>query len=86
MTHKTIKIEELKLNPFTLIGRDWMLITAGNINSFNTMTASWGNLGYMWERPVASCVIRPQRFTRKFVEENEFFKLSFCGREYRSAL
>ncbi|WPX07714.1 flavin reductase family protein [Anaerocellum danielii] len=86
MAHKMIKIEDLNFNPFTLIGKEWMLITAGNINSFNTMTASWGNLGYIWERPVAFCVIRPQRFTRKFVEENEFFTLSFFGREYRSAL
>lgn len=86
MAHKTISIEELNFNPFTLIGNEWMLITAGNINSFNTMTASWGSLGYMWARPVAFCVIRPQRFTRKFVEENEFFTLSFFGRVYRSAL
>lgn len=86
MAHKTIPIEELSFNPFTLIGNEWMLITAGNINSFNTMTASWGSLGYMWARPIASCVIRPQRFTRKFVEENEFFTLSFFNEEYRSAL
>lgn len=86
MLHKMTKIEDLNLNPITLIGKEWMLITAGNIKSFNTMTASWGSLGYIWERPVAFCVIRPQRFTRKFVEENEFFTLSFFDKEYRSAL
>lgn len=63
-----------------------MLITAGNINYFNTMTAIWGSLGYMWARPVASCVIRLQRWTYKFVEENQFFTLSFFPPEYKSAL
>ncbi|WAM33603.1 hypothetical protein OTK00_002115 [Caldicellulosiruptor morganii] len=71
MAHKIVRIEDLNINPFTLIGKEWMLITAGNIGSFNTMTASWGGLGYIWERPVAFCVIRPQRFTRKFVEESQ---------------
>ena len=48
-------------NPFTLIGSDWMLITAGTHDAFNTMTASWGGLGILWERKVAICFIRPTR-------------------------
>lgn len=50
------------------IGREWMLVTAGNRESYNAMTASWGMVGFIWGRPVAQFVIRPQRYTREFVD------------------
>lgn len=86
MGHTPIRIETLSLNPFTKIGREWMLISAGNITSFNTMTASWGGLGFLWEKNIAFCVIRPQRHTRKFIEENQFFTLCFFDSEHKNAL
>ena len=56
----------LELNPMTLIGDEWMLVTAGDDQTgWNTMTASWGHLGYIWQRPTAICYIRPQRYTRQ---------------------
>ena len=45
MSLKAIDMKELKFNPMTLIGKEWMLISAGNEKSFNTMTAQWGHLG-----------------------------------------
>ncbi len=63
-----------------------MLITAGNIKSFNTMTASWGGLGVLWNKNVAFIFIRPQRYTYGFAERSGFFTLSFFGEEYRDAL
>ncbi|MGN1132954.1 MAG: flavin reductase family protein, partial [Oscillospiraceae bacterium] len=56
-------ITSLSLNPFQMIGKDWMLVTAGNEKSWNTMTASWGFAGVMWGKNVAEAVIRPQRYT-----------------------
>ena len=53
MSFKEIKPEELNFNPFTRIGSDWMLLTAGTEDKFNTMTASWGGLGHMYNKPVA---------------------------------
>ena len=53
----------LTVNPFTLIGDQWMLITAGTPEHCNTMTASWGGVGVMWAEPSATCYIRPQRYT-----------------------
>ena len=63
-----------------------MLVTAGNAEKFNMMTASWGGLGFLWNRPVAFVFIRPQRYTFDFVERNEGFTLSFFGEEYRKVL
>jgi len=64
-------------NPFTLIGKDWMLVTAGTAERFNTMTASWGGLGVRWERKVCTIYVRPTRFTFEFIERAEMFSLSF---------
>ena len=54
MSFTEIKAEELKDNPFDLIGKQWMLITAGNEEKCNTMTASWGGVGIMWGKPTAT--------------------------------
>jgi flavin reductase (DIM6/NTAB) family NADH-FMN oxidoreductase RutF len=86
--HDLNKIEpqDINQNVFKLIDDDWFLLTAGNINSFNTMTASWGGLGILWNKPVVFCFVRPQRYTYKFMESNEHFTISFFDESYRSAL
>ena len=78
--------KSLSLNPFSAIGDQWMLITAGTPERLNTMTASWGGLGVLWGVPMAACYIRPQRYTKQFVDENGYFTLSFFGEEYRPQL
>lgn len=83
---KEIKPEMMKKNPFEAIGKDWMLITAGNQDKANTMTASWGGLGVMYGKNVALVVIRPQRYTKEFVDREETFSLSFLDKSYRSIM
>lgn len=73
-------------NVFQRIGEQWMLITAGNKDACNTMTASWGGLGVLWGLPVATAYIRPQRYTKGFVDREKYFSLSFYGEEYRKEL
>lgn len=73
-------------NVFSIIGDQWMLITAGTPQKLNTMTASWGGMGVLWRRNVATVYIRPQRYTLEFVEREDFFTLSFFGAEYRGQL
>ena len=83
---KQIDPAEITDNFIRAIGREWMLVTAGNRESCNTMTASWGLIGFIWGRPVAQFVIRPQRYTREFVDREERATLSFFSPEYRAAL
>lgn len=85
-TFKKIGPFDITDNVFKAIGDDWMLITAGNILSYNTMTASWGAMGVLWNLPVAICFIRPQRYTYKFTEMSEYYTLSFFGEQHREAL
>lgn len=73
-----IDVKDIGRNVFSLIGDDWMLITAVKKDgTFNTMTASWGGLGIMWGKPTATVVIRPQRYTFEFIEDADYITLSF---------
>lgn len=83
---KEIDLKELSISPFSLIGDSWMLITSGDIKKCNTMTASWGGLGILWNKPVAFAFIRPQRYTFEFIENNEYYSLSFYNEQYKDAL
>ena len=66
--------------------KDWALVTAGNTGSFNTMTVSWGGIGYLWDRPVVYLFIRPERYTHDFIERENFLTVSFYDEKYRRAL
>lgn len=81
-----VKAEEMVFNPFTKIGKDWMLITAGSQDKFNTMTASWGGFGVFWGKNTATIYVRPQRYTKEFIDSNDCFTLSFFDNQYRQAL
>ena len=90
---RSIRPEELSGNPFSLIGSDWMLVTCADPGesfdggkNYNTMTASWGGMGILWEKPVAFVFIRPQRHTFAFAERNDRMTLSFFGPEHKAAL
>ena len=83
---KKIDPKQLEQNVFSMIGDQWMLVTAGTAETCNTMTVSWGGLGILWNKPVATAYIRPQRYTKQFMDENEYFTLSFFGEEYRQQL
>jgi flavin reductase (DIM6/NTAB) family NADH-FMN oxidoreductase RutF len=77
---------DLEGNVFRRIGDQWMLLTAGDKTACNTMTASWGGLGVLWGEPVATIYVRPQRYTKEFIDREKTFSLSFYGEEYRKAL
>jgi flavin reductase (DIM6/NTAB) family NADH-FMN oxidoreductase RutF len=83
---KEVSLKDLNLNPFTAIGDDWMLITCGNADKFNTMTASWGGLGIMWNKNAAFIVLRPQRYTKEFVDREDKFSLSFLPAAFKKEL
>ncbi len=85
-TFTKIEAKEIPGNIVRLMDEDWALITAGSHDHFNTMTASWGALGNLWNKPVAFVFIRPQRYTFEFTEANDCFTMSFFEKDYRAAL
>jgi len=88
---REIDVRDIQLNPMMKIAKEWMLITAGTKeNGYNTMTASWGHLGSLWGHggglPTATIFIRPQRYTKEFVDREPFFTLTFFAPEYKVKL
>ena len=83
---KKIDPKLIENNVIEMIGEQWMLISAGKPGRMNTMTASWGMMGQLWNKPVVQIFIRPQRHTLGFVEREESFTLSFFDEKYRPAL
>ncbi len=83
---KEISAAQFEVNPFLKIGKEWMLVTAEKDGKVNTMTASWGGLGIMWGKNVAFIVIRPQRYTKEFIDNSSTFSLSFYDEKYRKTL
>ena len=88
---KEINVSELNMNPMTMIAKEWMLVTAGNAErGYNTMTASWGHLGSIWGHggglPTAVIYLRPQRYTKEFVDREKLFTLSVFPEAYKKDL
>ena len=81
-----IKPTDIKGNLIRQIASDWMLVTAGDKHKFNTMTANWGGVGYLWNKHVVFVFVRPERYTYQFIENSGGFTLSFFEEKYRDAL
>ncbi|MBR4026002.1 MAG: flavin reductase [Lachnospiraceae bacterium] len=85
-TFQPYPIEMLEMNPFTKLGKEWALVTAGNKKHYNTMTVSWGGVGVIWNKNVVYIFIRDSRYTKEFVDNGDFFSLSFFDKQYHDAL
>ena len=68
---------DLNVNSFQVFNSDWALVTAGTEGDYNTMTISWGGLGTLWGKPVATVYAKPIRYTHRFLDANDYFTVSF---------
>ena len=73
-------------NFFKIIEKDWFLVTAGDKDNYNTMTANWGGVGYLWHKKVCFIFVRPVRYTYQFTESSDLFTLSFFDDKFRKQL
>ena len=71
---------------FTQFDRKWALLTAGTMDDFNTMTISWGGFGTLWNKPVATVYVRSSRHTYKYMNDSEYFTISFYPDSYKQIL
>ncbi len=82
---KEIDVKCFTCNIFEKMGVEWFALTAGTPESYNTMTAAWGGIGVFVGKNVATAYIRPQRYTKEFVDNNELFTMSFLGEKHKKA-
>ena len=79
MIYKSVEPRSIKDNLIKCLAEEWALITAGNKDGYNMMTASWGFAGEMWGADSIAMVVRPQRYTMEFIDQNDYFTVSFYG-------
>ncbi len=86
MAFTKIEPATLTLKPFSALDKGWALLSAGDAQAFNMMTVSWGGLGTLWGKPVTTVYVRPQRYTREFIERADFYTLCFFDEACRADL
>ena len=77
---------EFTTDIFKQFDKKWALLTAGKEKEFNTMTISWGGLGTIWNKPVATVYVRESRYTHEFMDNNDYFTVSFYPEQYKKTL
>ena len=70
----------------SVFDKKWALLTAGNKGSFNTMTVSWGGMGTIWGKPVATVYVRTSRYTHEFMDREDYFTVSLFPEDYKKIL
>jgi flavin reductase (DIM6/NTAB) family NADH-FMN oxidoreductase RutF len=82
--------EEKEYTVFDLFQKQWALVSAGNMEHFNSCTIGWGSFGTLWTRGKSGAVVtvylHPTRYTCDFLMENETFTVSFFPANYKKAL
>lgn len=79
-------LKNFNLAPLYSIDQEWALLTVGEKENFNAMTISWGGLGTLWNKPIVTVYVKPIRYTYGFMENNEYFTISFYNEQYRNDL
>lgn len=83
---ETIKLKQLQYNPFDIIQNRGMLLTAGDDKLANSMMINWGMMGILWNRCVVEVMVRPQRHTKTFLDEQDCFSLSLFDTKYKDKM
>ena len=71
-----IKPQNIDVNAVKLFANDRMLLSAGKDTSMNMMTIAWGALGELWGKPIVTVYVSTDRYTYKFLEDNEYFTVT----------
>lgn len=85
-TFQPYPIDLIEFNPFTKIGKEWMLVTASNGEKTNAMTASWGGVGVLWGKNTAFIFVRESRYTKELIDQSDSFSLTFFDPSHKNAL
>ncbi len=79
MGFREISIDECDANFIQRLSTDYSLVSATSDNKTNMLTVAWAQMGYLWNRPVATVYIRPSRYTKEFIDASGRFTVSFIA-------
>ena len=78
--------EEIETGPYKFVGEK-ILITAADGSNVNTMCATWGGVGYIWDKRVTFVFARKGRYTSELINASGEYSISFMNQEkYRGTL
>ena len=68
---KKMELKDLSMNMTELLEKRWGLLTLADGEGCNPMTVSWGGVGRLWNLSVVTVYVRPQRYTRGLIDQEE---------------
>jgi flavin reductase (DIM6/NTAB) family NADH-FMN oxidoreductase RutF len=83
---KQIAPEELTDNVFTLVGKDYLVITAGKETHYNSMIGSGGGLGMLFKKPTTWCILKADRYTLELIQKVQTYTMSYFPDQYRKQM
>jgi flavin reductase (DIM6/NTAB) family NADH-FMN oxidoreductase RutF len=78
-----IEARDIPGDVFTRTGSDYAVITAGRPPHCNSMVASWGGWGILFDRPATWCFLRSSRYTLELIRREQTYTMSYFDGEYR---
>ena len=66
---------------------DWAALVADDGSRINSLTVSWGSIGYLWNLPTFSAYIHDDRFSQHIFDNSDYYSVCiFDRRKYQKAL
>lgn len=82
---KLVDPKTLSLDVWNIFQEKNALLTAGNREACNTMTVSWCQVGQLWNLPVCTVYVRPERYTYGFIDAADYFTVSVLPVEHKKS-
>ena len=76
-------VNEIPADVFTLIGKDFAVLTAGNALHYNSMVAGWGGWGVMFSKPSTFLMLRSSRYTLELMRKEQRYTMAFFDDEFK---
>lgn len=86
MKLRAVDPKTLKPEVYQAFGTQYALLTAGDRDCCNTMTIGWCQLGRLWNQPVCTVYVRPERYTYEFTEKHDYFTVSVMPLEAKQTM
>ena len=78
--------EQISDNVFTLVGKDFTVVTAGKEDHYNSMIGSGGGFGLLFMKPTTWCILRADRYTLEIIQKEQTYTLSYFPNEYKEKM
>lgn len=74
--------KEKAYKAFEMFDKEWAIVTAGDLEHYNSCTIGWGSFGNSWRDEGNKCstitiYVHPTRYTSEFLKDNDYFTVSF---------